>query len=437
VTAAVSPPLGAAAPRRQADRPLKPTKETPMRKPCPRLLTLLAATAAVLALAGCAGGVGGDTAETPADDAADTTQDDGAAETPADTSPIKLGMLAPFSGSESAFGPYMANGANLAIDEINADGGVLGRQLELVTEDSACDATTAVAGANKLTTQGIVASVGGYCSSSTVPTVDILTGAGLPMIIPAANSNQLVELGNPKVFLINGTGTQQAAAALAFAGHEGLAKVALLHDNSSYSKDLADSFNAQSADGEVSSVLTEGVNKDEKDFAATVNNVIGADPDLVWWTGYYEAGGLLAKQLREAGYEGQILVADGSVDAKLAEIAGPEAADGILGTFTQTPDMLEGQEDWIASYTDKYGDKPGPYSTQAYDAVRVIAQAITDAGTTDGDAVVTALEAIDGLELFSGPLKFTPEHTLSAGGFVIVEVGPEGDFVFKENPVDY
>jgi branched-chain amino acid transport system substrate-binding protein len=403
--------------------------------PCPRILAFAVACTVIVAIAGCSGGVGG-TGD------ANTSESTGGAsgsgdQAPADSAAIKLGMLAPFSGSESAFGPYMANGANLAIDEINADGGVLGRQLELVTEDDACDATTAVAGANKLTTQGIVASVGGYCSSSAVPTVDILTGAGLPMVIPAANSNQLVDLGNPKVFLINGTGTQQAAAALAYAEHEGLTTVALLHDNSSYSKDLADSFNLQAKDSTVSSVLTEGVNKDEKDFSATVNNVLSKNPDLVWWTGYYEAGGLMAKQLRDAGYSGQIMVADGSVDAKLAEIAGPDASQGLLGTFTQTPDMLKGHDDWIGSYTEKFGSAPGPYSTQAYDAVRVVAQAITDAGTTDGDAVAQALEAIDGMELFSGPLKFTPEHTLSSGGFVVVEVGPDGTFVFKENPVDY
>ncbi|MDR0432981.1 MAG: branched-chain amino acid ABC transporter substrate-binding protein [Bifidobacteriaceae bacterium] len=405
-----------------------------MKRPSPRHTVALAlASAVILTLAGCSGGLG-NTEDAATDDAAGQPADSGDENS---SEPIKLGMLGPFSGSESAFGPYMANGANLAIQEINADGGVLGRPLELVTEDDACDATTAVAGANKLTTQGVVASVGGYCSSATVPTVDILTGAGMPMVIPAANSNQLVELGNPKVFLVNGTGTQQAASALAYAEHSGLAKVALLHDNSSYSKDLADSFNAQVGDGDVSSVLTEGVNKEEKDFSATVNNVLGAEPDLVWWTGYYDAGGLLAKQLHDAGYDGQIMVADGSVDAKLAEIAGPDASKGIVGTFTQTPDMLEGHDDWIEDYTEMFGDPPGPYATQAYDAVRIIAQAMTDAGTTDGDAVTTALEAIDGMELFSGPLKFTPEHTLSSGGFVIVEVGPDGTFVFKENPVDY
>jgi branched-chain amino acid transport system substrate-binding protein len=383
-----------------------------------------AALAAAAALAGCGGGVAG--GDNTAGGDANTGE------------PIKLGMLAPFSGSEAAFGPYMENGAQLAINEINAAGGVLGRDLELVAEDDACDPTTAAAGANKLVTQKVVASVGGYCSGATIPTVDIFAEAKIPMVIPAANANDLVGL-NPFNFMINGTGAQQAATVLAYAKHEGLSKAAVLDDNSAYAVDLADTFVDQAtADGSVAIVLDESVNPDEQDYSPNVNNIVKAAPDLVFWSGYYQEGGLIIKQLRAAGYTGAVLVGDGSVDAKLAEIAGADAAKGVVGTFTQTPDMLEGQDQWISDYTALAGADPGPYSTQSYDAVRIVAEAIKNAGSTDGDKIVQALEAIDGFELFSGPLKFTPEHTLSAGGFVVVEVGEDGVFKLKANPAtDY
>jgi branched-chain amino acid transport system substrate-binding protein len=106
--------------------------------------------------------------------------------------PILLGMITPLSGSSAAIGPYMKNGAQLAIDEINAKGGVDGRKLELRVEDGACDAKTATAAANKLVTQKIAVSVGGYCSGATLPTLPIFDKAGVPMLIPAANSNELV-----------------------------------------------------------------------------------------------------------------------------------------------------------------------------------------------------------------------------------------------------
>jgi branched-chain amino acid transport system substrate-binding protein len=113
------------------------------------------------------------------------------------------------------------------------------------------------------------------------------------------------------------------------------------------------------------------------------------------------------------------------------DIAGAANAEGVFATMTQTPDTLSGAEKWIADYKSKYGAEPGPYSTQSYDAVRVAAEAVKKAGSTDGAAVIKALEAIDGFKLFSGPLKFTPDHTLSTGGFQILVV-QNGKLVLKD-----
>jgi len=337
--------------------------------------------------------------------------------------PITLGMVVPMSGSSSAIGPYMQNGAQLAINEINADGGVLGRDLELQVEDEACDPQSAVAAANKLVSDGVAVSVGGYCSGATLPTLPIFEDAGIPMIIPAANSDELVDQELPNVFLINGTGSQQADAAEAFIESEGASEVALVNDNTSYSVNIAEATRDRLEDGGVAEVAAfESVTPGESDYSANVNAILSASPDFVYWTGYYQEGGLLVRQLRQAGYTGDIMVADGSVDASLVEIAGADLAEGVYATMTQTPDTIEGAETWIQDYTDEFGEAPGPYSTQAYDAVRVAAQAIEDAGSTDGEELISALEGIDGLDLFSGPLEFTDEHTLSSGGFVILQV---------------
>jgi branched-chain amino acid transport system substrate-binding protein len=341
--------------------------------------------------------------------------------------PITLGMAVPLSGSSSAIGPYMQNGAQLAVNEINADGGVLGRQLELQVEDEACDPQSAVAAANKLVSDGIAASVGGYCSGATLPTLPIFQEAGVPMIIPAANSDELVEQQLENVFLINGTGSQQADAAEAFIEEQGASRVALVHDNTSYSVNIAEATRDRLEGGSAEVAAFEAVTPGESDYSANVASILSANPDFVYWTGYYQEGGLLIRQLRQAGYQGDIMVADGSVDASLVEIAGPEIAEGVYATMTQTPETIEGAESWIEDYTAEFGAAPGPYSTQAYDAVRVAAQAIEDAGTTEGEDVIAALEAIDGLQLFSGPLSFTEDHTLSSGGFVILQV-QDGEF---------
>ncbi|MGW9629175.1 branched-chain amino acid ABC transporter substrate-binding protein [Agromyces sp. NPDC055520] len=380
-------------------------------------LLQVAVAAGVLALtAGCSSGLAGGGTE---------ATDDG---------PIKFGMLAPFSGSESAFGVYMQNGAQLAVNEINADGGLLGRDLELVVEDDACDATTAVSGANKLVTEGVVASVGGYCSGATLPTLPIFDEAGVPMVIPAANSNELVDQGLPGVFLINGTGDQQAEAAVTYAEKIGATNVAVVDDATSYSADLAGAFTEQAEAAGLTVVSHETITPGENDYSAVATTLASQKPDLVYWTGYYQEGGLIARQSQDAGYDGVFLVADGSVDAKFAEIAGEGYTENVVGTFTQTPDMIEGADEWIADYEELAGDPPGPYSTQAYDAVRVMAQAITDADSTEFDAVVAGLEGLDGFDTFAGPLTFTDTHTLSGGGFVIVAIDPAtGTFVLKDD----
>jgi branched-chain amino acid transport system substrate-binding protein len=351
----------------------------------------------------------------------------------AEQGPIVLGMLIPQSGSEAAVGPYMQNAAQMAVDEINEQGGVLGRKLELKVADDACDPQTAVAGANKLVTEGIAVSVGGYCSGATLPTLPVFGKANIPMIIPAANSQELVDQRLKHVFLINGTGAQQAAAAVKWITKRGAKNVALVHDNTSYSKDIAvRTQQILDEPGGPETAIVEAVTPKESDYSANVTNILAKKPDFVYWTGYFQEGGLLTRQLRQAGYKGDIMVADGAVSEKLVEIAGGEHAEGVYATMTYTPDTIEGAEGWIENYKKKFGTAPGPYSNQAYDAVRLAAEAIKRAGSTDGDKIIAALEGIDGFPMFSGPLKFTPEHTLATGGFQILVV-KSGTFVLQDS----
>lgn len=337
--------------------------------------------------------------------------------------PIKLGMVAPTSGSSAAIGPYMKGGAQLAIDEINKMGGVNDRKLKLVVEDGACDPKTAAAAASKLVTAKITVSVGGYCSGATLPTLSIFNKAKIPMLIPAANSNDLVDQKLPNVFLVNGTGTQQASAAVKQMKKQGAKKIALIDDNTSYSKDIT-TKTAEDVKGDsaIKVVSKQSVTAGESDYSAAVTAALKNHPDFIYWTGYYQEGGLLIKQLRQAGYKKTVMVADGSVDKKLIDIAGKKNAQGVLATMTQTPQTIPGGDKWVAKYKKKFSSEPGPYSTQSYDAVRIAAEAMKNAKSTQSTKIVDALENIDGFKIFSGPLKFTPQHTLTSGGFEILVV---------------
>jgi branched-chain amino acid transport system substrate-binding protein len=374
------------------------------------------ATAVILTTSACSGGLLG-----------------GGEESGDGTGPIKIGMIVPTSGSSAPTGASMANGAQMAVDEINEAGGVLdGRMLELVVADGACDAQQAVASANKLVSSEVVVSVGGYCSGATLPTLPIFDKAGVPMIIPAANSQDLVNEGLKSVFLINGTGLQQSTAALDFIKKQGYGTVALVDDNTSYSVDITTETEKQiTEDGSVEVVLNTSVNAGESDYSSVVRDIINSGAEMIYWTGYYQEGGLITDQLRKNGYEGDIMVADGSADSTLAEIAGA-AAEGVYATMTPTPNTIKGAESWIEDYTAAFGEEPKPYSTQSYDAVRLAAAAIEAAGNTETDDIISALEATEGFDAFSGPLSFTPEHTLASGGFVIL-VMENGDFVLFDD----
>lgn len=376
------------------------------------------ATAVLLITSGCSGGLLGG----------------GTSSDSANSGPIKIGMVVPLSGSSAPTGAYMKNGAQLAVNEMNKSGGVLGgRKLELLVEDEACDPLQSVAAANKLVSSGVSISVGGYCSGATLPTLPIFATANIPMIIPAANSQDLVKQNKKNVFLINGTGLQQSAAALKYIKKAKYATVALVDDNTSYSVDIANETQKQvEADGAAKVVLKTSVTAGESDYSSVVNAIMNKAPSLVYWSGYYQEGGLIINQLKQAGFTGAIMVADGSVDPSLATIAGA-GSEGVLATMTQTPDTLQGAaaEKWIADYKKAFSADPGPYSTQSYDAVRVAVEAIKKAGNTKGDNLITALEGLNGFELFSGPLKFTTEHTLSNGGFIILQI-KGGKFVLKD-----
>ncbi|MEU5880285.1 branched-chain amino acid ABC transporter substrate-binding protein [Spirillospora sp. NPDC047279] len=345
---------------------------------------------------------------------------------------ILIGMDIPLSGDSAEIGPYMKNGAQLAVDEINGKGGVLGgRKLKLQAEDDACDPKTAVAAANKLVSAGVKVSVSGYCSGATLPTLPVFDRAKIPMIIPVANSAELAAQRLRHVFMINGTGDQQAAAAFTWLTRQRATKVALMHDNTSYSKDIADRTAAElDKPGAPDKTGVEAVTPKETDFSAAVTRVLKGRPDYIYWTGYYAEGGLLIRQFKQAGYKGRFLVGDGSVADRLAQIAGGTNAEGVYATMTPTPATLQGAEGWKAAYKTKFGADPGPYSTQAYDGIRVAAEAITKADGTDPDKIVTALEQMNGFRLFSGPLKFTPQHTI-VGGFEI-QVVRNGTFVLAE-----
>jgi branched-chain amino acid transport system substrate-binding protein len=337
---------------------------------------------------------------------------------------LAIGVQVPTTGSEATYGKDMANAVEIAQDEINEAGGVLGKQLTMIVGDSACDPQQAVNAASKLVSQGVVGAVGGYCSGATLPTLQIYGDANVPFVITASNSTKLIPANPGNAFMINSTGDKQADKAVEFLGTKGADSLAIVNQGDAYSQDLADLTRKAWEEAGHKVVAYETVNKGEQDYSAVITSIKSANPDVVFWTAYYADGGTFIRQLRQQGYQGTIIVGDGSTSAQLFDIAG-RAAEGVFALSSPVAEFLPGAKDFIETYRSKYGSEPGPYAPLTYDGMRLLAWAIEEAGSAEPDKVIAALKSADGEEWLAGPISFTDENTLARSNFIVLE-GKDG-----------
>ncbi len=332
---------------------------------------------------------------------------------------LQVGIMVPTTGPEATYGKDMENAIKLATGQINAKGGVLHMKIVTNTQDSACDPQQAVNAASKLVSQGVTAVVGGYCSGATLPTLKIYGDAGVPLVIPAANSTKLIGAGSGNVFMINSTGNDQVTTAVAFFKSKDIKSLAIVNEGDAYSADLASLTRDQWTKDGGKVVAYEVVNKGEQDFSSLVTRLKSQNPDAVFWTAYYADGALLIKQLRQGGYRGLIALGDGNNSPKLFEIAGA-AADGVYCFSNPTVEYLPGAKAFADAYKNQFHQDPGPYSALSYDGMNLLADAITRASSTDKPKIIAALKATKDFQGVSGPVSFTPQDTLARSNFVIL-----------------
>ncbi|MEU7901406.1 branched-chain amino acid ABC transporter substrate-binding protein [Actinoplanes sp. NPDC049118] len=339
---------------------------------------------------------------------------------------IRLGTLVPLTGRNSPSGQAMVDAAQLAVDEANAAGGVLGRKIELVVEDDACDPGTAVTAARTLIDKGISVSVGGYCSSATVPTLKSFRAARVPMIVAQSNSTDLLGPKYDSVFLVCGTVGAEADFAVDWMKRSGAKRLAVVHDGTSFPITLAQSTvaAAKRAGGlAVTGELT--LSQGAPSYARTAKTVISAGSDTVYYTGYYAEANQLIKDLRTQGFQGKIVVGDGATDGPLLQYLTKAQSRDVYGTAMLYPEFMPELADWSARYLAAVGTSPGPSTVEAYDAVNVALDAIKRAGSLDPEAIRKAISATD-LETLSGRMSFNPDGTRTSARFLLLKAVDEG-----------
>lgn len=305
---------------------------------------------------------------------------------------LKIGVCGPLTGDQAKMGNDILNGVKLAVEEWNAKGGILGRKIEILPGDDRHDPKEANAVAHKMVNDGVVAVIGHFNSSCSIPASQIYHDANIPQISPASTNPQLTSQGFGNVFRTCGRDDQQGSIGAKFVTQIlNKKKIAVLHDKTTYGQGLADEFKKNlSSDATV--VAYEGIVQGDKDFKAVLTKVKVVKPEVLYFGGIYPEGGLLVRQMRELGMNAVFVSGDGVIDQEFLRIAG-DASLGSFLSFGPSVKELPTAKHFIEEYEKKFGEI-GPYSIYAYDAVNIVLQAIQSSGTTDGDKVSEAIHNI-------------------------------------------
>jgi branched-chain amino acid transport system substrate-binding protein len=305
---------------------------------------------------------------------------------------ILIGAAGPITGQLAWIGEQMQRGAEMAVADVNAAGGVLGQQVQLITADDFCIPEQAVAAAQKLISDGIVFVVGHMCSESSIPASKVYEAARILQISPASTNPTLTEQGYANVFRVIGRDDAQGVVAGNYlADHWAEKNIGILHDGTTYGKGLAEETKRQLNKRGVSEVIYEAYDPEKDDYSAEIDALQAAAVAVLYLGGRHHAAALMARGARDRGYSLQLVSGDTTSTEEFGLIAGP-AADGTLFTFGADPR----QNVEAASVVERFraeSFEPAGYTLLSYAAVQAWAQAVEKAGSLEPQAVITSLRS--------------------------------------------
>lgn len=304
---------------------------------------------------------------------------------------IPIAAIGPMTGQYASFGAQFKAGAEMAVADINAAGGVNGKKLTLAIEDDACDPKQAVAGANKLAARKVRLVAGHFCSGSSIPASKVYAEEGIIQISPASTNPKLTdERAGPNVFRVCGRDDQQGGVAGRYLATKFKGKrVAIIHDKTAYGKGLADETQKAMNAAGLKEVLYEPYTAGEKDYRALVSKLKAANVDVVYLGGYHTEGGLIVRQMREQGMKTILVGGDALVTQEYWQITG-NAGAGTLMTFSPDPRKSPAAAEVVKRFRAKNIDPEG-YVLYTYAAIQAWAQAATAAKSEEPRAVQAQL----------------------------------------------
>jgi len=332
---------------------------------------------------------------------------------------IVIAVVGPMSGSEASMGEQMRRGAEMAVETLNAAGGINGEKIKLLVGDDACDPKQAVAVANKVAKDGAKFVAGHYCSGSSIPASQVYAEEGVLQISPASTNPQLTEQGLKNVFRVCGRDDQQGVIAGQYLAKAYKGKnIAIIHDKSAYGKGLADETKKALNAAGGQEKLYEAYTKGEKDYSALVSKLKQAAVDAVYIGGYQTEAGLISRQLREQGMNTRVVSGDALVTNEYWSITGP-AGEGTMMTFGPDPRNQPGAKPIVDKFR-TLGYEPEGYTLYTYATVQIYADAVAKLKTTDVAKVADHLKK-NQFDTVIGKISFDQKGDVTTPAYVWYE----------------
>lgn len=331
---------------------------------------------------------------------------------------ILIGVAAPITGPNAAFGAQIQRGAEKAAADLNAAGGINGEQIVLRIGDDVSDPRQGVSVANNFVAEGVGVVVAHYNSGVAIPSTAVYEENGVLAISPAATSPTLTDRGLWNTFRVCGRDDQQGGVAGAFIlANRPDAKVAVVHDKTPYGQGLADVTRATLAAGGKEAVLYEGVNTGDKDFSALIAKIREAGVDFLYYGGLHTEAGLIIRQLADQGLKVEFMSGDGIVSNELAAIAG-DAIQGALMTFAPDPRLNPNAQKVVEEFR-AAGFEPEAYTLYSYAILQIVAQAAAETGGTDPEALAQALKSDKVFETVIGDISFDEKGDVTQPTYIV------------------
>jgi branched-chain amino acid transport system substrate-binding protein len=349
-----------------------------------------------------------------------------------ESGPIKVGVYADLSGQTSSFGQSTVNGIQMAADEINKAGGINGREIKLVIEDDQGRPEQAATVVTKLIAQDQVRAVlGEVASSNSLAAAPKAQAAKVPMITPSSTNPKVTQVGD-YIFRVCFIDPFQGEVMAKFAANTLKAKRAaiLIDVQSDYSRGLAQFFeeNFTKLGGQI--VEKQSYTQTDRDFKGQLTSIRSANPEVIFVPGYYGQVGVIAKQHKELGIKAPLLGGDGWDAPQLFQLGGESLNGSFMANHYSVDDPAPATQKFVADYKGRYSAAPDAIGALAYDAMKVLADAIKRAGSTEGTKLRDAIAQTSGFQGVTGSISINSERN-AVKPAVVFEL-QNGKYVYKE-----